>query len=718
MSFASQRHPGALKLLLHTACACICIAFIPTAPAQSHRDANGTDFQSSNKQAIALAKRLGRELSAEGLETIIGIRNVELLEEYGRNLEAGLKESNRGNDRARKLLPADIEALVVKHYADAELGAVLRGFFANGGVRYQSRALFDLMYAEWTSGYVRPSTGALRNSILATDLAGIEQPLLDLLKKPAFANSYDGQAVIGFLAERKFRPATPLLGVLAQSGKANDESSRRTYDALLIIGGNDANAAILKKLKWLRDQPSAPAVTEEIEYLMGELAIKIDVLPWQYGEFRKSLPAILTTKMKRYLIEINRRTSETQGTPEILTFLATPSLFDGALGVLSASESPEVWTKTRDEIARLRQAQEIGAAEYNNAKPRLDRMIANPDEVFAERKRQDREKSFDTRLAALKAHANELRRRRDAVPEEFVGHYDKYLQSLLALAAEFAELPRANTLRQSIDSEYVSLAGYVRFKLKQPLKAIDLYERGARTRKGTISRIGLVDTLLFDLRDAKRALAALTPTTLSERTKSAEPAGNEIDAAFAGWYSNWVRHQTEFLKSGKSFSGSMGQAQFAECTALVFLGGAMTSGDDMFGLAPLYARRTESARQPGGGPAATQMAHDDVAKKLTGLPASNLTLMSTLGFVGSLPDAGSILEYVARHDPAGYISACLFATVSAAAKGGDPGHSATRLHSRPGIATTGADTPIDIAAERFLSEHKISVGSETKFRRK
>src|SRR6185369_17999398 len=107
------------------------------------------------------------------LETIVRARNLDLLAAYDR----GLRNATLGKP-VRAPLPAGIEAIIIRNYADPVIGGALR-VLCTGGADYQTRALFDLFYAEWRSGKVRPSTYPMRDSALKTTVEGVEKPLLD-----------------------------------------------------------------------------------------------------------------------------------------------------------------------------------------------------------------------------------------------------------------------------------------------------------------------------------------------------------------------------------------------------------------------------------------------------------------------------------------------------------------------------------------------------------
>jgi hypothetical protein len=89
---------------------------------------------------------------------------------------------------------------------------------------------------------------------------------------------------------------------------------------------------------------------------------------------------------------------------------------------------------------------------------------------------------------------------------------------------------------------------------------------------------------------------------------------------------------------------------------------------------------------------------DDLARQLDALPASRLTLLGTIEHASVLNDPKRILVYFMRHDPSGYWSAALFASIRRQPE------SATQ--AMPGLVAPTSAEPraINVAAERFVRE--------------
>ena len=101
----------------------------------------------------------------------------------------------------------------------------------------------------------------------------------------------------------------------------------------------------------------------------------------------------------------------------------------------------------------------------------------------------------------------------------------------------------------------------------------------------------------------------------------------------------------------------------------------------------------------------------DLAQKLEALPASRLTLIATIQPLTALPDADSILRYLARNDPSGYWSTCLLGTAAFIAQQGEAGKAEAARNGTalllPGLA--GQPNALSAAATQFLRVRGLRV---------
>jgi DNA-binding beta-propeller fold protein YncE/tetratricopeptide (TPR) repeat protein len=652
----------------------------------------------SNPQAREQAEKLGRERSAAGLQSIIAAHDADLMAAYDR----GFRETSMRvyTENKPNRLPADVEALIVKHYHDPQLGYSLRRLIFQNGTRYQTRAFFDLLHADWRSGKEKSDV------IFQTDLAGIEAPLLETLRPVNPSELSFAFSLVGFLAERKYRPAVPVLIPKGRDAKPGSELAMVVHNALLRIGTREASDAVLRRLAWLRVQPPGPEVTMETERIIGWIDQAPVDTPLDFAAFRKALPTVLSDNVKSSLLSVIGRRKERQGVPDALGLLADIKQYPRNLETLIAFDSPDVWKQARAEIERLKQQGVLNDGAYRWATSLLDAKIANPEKHFADKKQLERQKEFDAKQSVLYATRNALQQGKDAQSEQYVAASLGYLRKAEQLAQNYTDLPTSVVLRNDMGSYYLSLGNLVRFKLKQTERALELYASAQRLGD-RFAAFAIADTYQFDLRDKAKALAEYQ--RLLEQQRHTTGSSNDMDAGLANWARTWLVHQIEYLKTGKSFSGTIGQDDIGSVGLLFHFGAGGTIQDDYLGLARFYRALMEGAR---GEPGAQQLDRDEMSRMLETLPASGLTLGRTVRLLTLMPDADAILHYLDRHDPAGYASASFFATVDFMDRQADAGRETAMLLPGLALPPAGPTHPLRAAAARFVKERKISLKTE------
>jgi hypothetical protein len=154
------------------------------------------------------AFEMGKKADAAGLVRIIATGDPVLVGKFDYGMATARIE----------VLPPEVEALIVKHFDDPKLGKWLRQYRG----RYTTRALFDKHYARLKEGY--RSDDPSFEQILRTDLAGIEEELLQLEAKWPRQPAYPSGAV-SFAGRRKHPAAVaPLIASLEASYRDDSRS--------------------------------------------------------------------------------------------------------------------------------------------------------------------------------------------------------------------------------------------------------------------------------------------------------------------------------------------------------------------------------------------------------------------------------------------------------------------------------------------------------------
>jgi len=232
---------------------------------------------------------------------------------------------------------------------------------------------------------------------------------------------------------------------------------------------------------------------------------------------------------------------------------------------------------------------------------------------------------------------------------------------------------------------WLQLGNFARFRLRDPRRALELYARAERAGMG-FAIFAQGDTWQFDLRDDKRAIAEYRRNL--EKLPQVETPGNR-GGAFVAWGRRWLTSQIAYLESGRTFTGAIGRDDVEGVGVLTMFGAMPPGQDDDLGFFP-------------GG----ELDHADIPRRLANLLPSGWTLMRAASVLGGMPDARSILAFLARNDPAGYASACFFGLVDLTARqqAQEGGMAARRANPM-----FGGSQALQEAKARFLRERKITL---------
>jgi hypothetical protein len=657
----------------------------PNAPATANR----------NQEALDLALRLGHEWSVEGLEAMVDSGNADLIGAYARGFRATAMSRSRAQGTPHVALPEGIESLIVAHYADQKVGPALLELIRASSAHYRTRALFDLLLADWRSGRHRAGSLFMRDIILYTDAEGIEPQLLEALKAMNGEDGGDGTGILYFLGARHYAPAVPVFADMLR--RAKPDGARSLTDVMVTrLGTPQAIDAVLGRLAWLRDQSPSTAVLGEISFIEGKLAALPPDKPLDYAVFRKSLPATLDADQRSMLLALVANRKEKAGYSEIVPMLGEPKLYVSALNALVDSDSPDIWRKARAEIERLKREGQLDEGRYAYASRLLDEKITRPERHFAEKRERERAVEFEARSKPLVAELRRVQALQTRDPERYVEEAPAALQRLDALATQYVGLPPADVgLRGELANEYLNVGNVVRFRLRQPRRALDFY-LAAQAQGSTVAALALGDLYQFDLRDSAKALAAYRAQLDGIKKKSGTT--NDIEAGIAMWLSRWLGAQIEYLEDGKRFRGDITDEDLGVPAFMLAYGGGSPAWSPPEIDALKRAVASAFARTPQG----AGIDRRDLAAKLERLPASAFMLAQTAALATLLPDAPALLAYLEKHDPAGYGSASFFGL---ATRRSEVGGSAVML---PGLALDdSADNPVRIAAARFLRERQV-----------
>lgn len=499
-------------------------------------------------------------------------------------------------------LPAPLEALIVEHFADAVVRRPLLSLVASELDRFErypkhrSRKLFDLLHAELKAAR---DTHHHAIKIIATTLP-VEAELAALLAQldPAAANE-----IVMFLGERRYAPAVPAL-VALQARVPHERNVNGMLEridwAYLQIATPQAIAALLARLRALGGMRTEQAGWEISNVLMSAAEQRVPA----YGELAAALPAELNENQWSALIQLIARRKEKAAIRDLVRAAAQSTKADEAVSAVLAIGEPADWRAVRAALARSPLSRE----RVTPLERRLDTALADTGRFVAERERPEGERAHaqeKSRIAALRA----------TDPQRYATE----------MRASLAKAPPGPGLAQ----DYLSLAAFQRFALRQPDDAIASYAGASRLREPgslDIAATATADVYRFDKRDAGTALEHYRSALASYRSPS-----QSREAALYAAFRTWIEREIAFLESGRRFSGTVGRADME----MAFYWLAMAA--------------MQAPMQP---PAD--------AGALERLPPSQYQLGRAYPAMLTLAPR-EMLAFFERHDPAGYLTASVLA---------------------------------------------------------
>jgi tetratricopeptide (TPR) repeat protein len=285
----------------------------------SHASAQITESERRLLQGaitVGAANESGKAADAGALERIVALGDPELVRAFSRGLDVARVEQ----------MPADIEAIVVRHFDDPRVGAALRAL----SPRYRTRKLFDLQYARVQAAFKADEPSF--KEILRTDQPGIDEDLMRIADKfpvphdelppviifvgtrhhpaavPALVASIDqGYKVLGRVAPMHNRPLGLLLEYpdVAVWRRASDELERlkregRVADEAYAAGKQQVDRALADPQLTLARMRARDARVqfEKRRAALGVGSVRIDAM-------RSESPRIYADQQAKYLARLD-----------------------------------------------------------------------------------------------------------------------------------------------------------------------------------------------------------------------------------------------------------------------------------------------------------------------------------------------------------------------------------------------------------------------------
>jgi hypothetical protein len=729
-------------------------------------------------KAKALARRLGEAASAPGLAAILERSDEWRLGDYAYGYSS----------RPRPVLPAEIEALMVRHFNAAPNHRFkFTRMITEGRSKYRTEDLRRLLLSALSSS---PDShkAILVPAIVNTDLPGLEAPLLEQVSKvprsAAYYSSDEWQIhvpAVQFFGQRGYAPAVPYVSVVLRTSRPNSDVRRseataalaalvridanaavvegsmhferltrepQTNDAqmerlrafellrqanapftvgqlagllrdrrpndplaqsvvraLLAMPQKEAVDAVLERMKWVGRQTEGWPLTE-VEATLAALTKLPAPSPLDLARLREAMPPVPNDTIVGLHMDVIGRRRE--GVADLIAYLTRAQPGTSALERLIAFESPDVWREARAGLEQLHETQKISPERYAYARARLDDLIGDPEKYFAAKRAQQLAAAFQDERGKLDRFRIAANRARKSHPATYVEQMEQWLAGLEALQSKYAALPAAAAVQSERSRAWLELATHARFVEKRPDKAVALCEKAAALpRTGAFDQRPFIDILIadvyqFDLSAPGKALERYE-TALQGFEKmgssSAEWEGT------AQWWTTWLRTEIEYLKTGKRFTGTLTRDD-----AIGFFFAAFLLSDSQFG-AIRYSGYFASLAEMAASGDPSKIDRTRMAAALNELAPSRLHLFASVRFLSLLADEKQILDFLARHDRSGHLSARFLGAVPYVDRmlKDEEDHRSREFVAAllPGLGNDARDSALRRASERFLKDRGI-----------
>jgi len=452
------------------------------------------------------------------------------------------------------------------------------------------------------------------------------------------------------------------LAALLRDRRPNDPLAQSVVRALLTMPQKEAVDAVLERMKWVGRQTEGWPLTEVEGTLAALTKLPAPSLP-DLARLREAMPPVPNDTIVGLHMDLIGRRRE--GVADLIAYLPRAQPGTSALERLIAFESPDVWREARAGLERLHEAQKIADPRYHYARSRLDELIADPERYFAAKHaaalaaalQQERDKLGRFRIAANTA-------RKSAQAAAYVANLEQWLAGMESLQAKYAVLPAAANLQTDRSRAYMELAAHARFVERQPKKALDFYDKASALYQTAPHHdvrpwidLMAADLYQFDLAAPAGAIQRYE-SALQGLERMRAGAGNRAELEFVDRRVTWTRNEIDYLKTGRRFAGAtLTRDEILSVLGWGFMLGGVELGE--FHQMQPYAALIEAL----GRGDLRQIDRARVAATLAELPPSRLHLFAALPLVSLIPDEKQILNFLARHDPSGHLSARLFAAV-------------------------------------------------------
>ena len=609
----------------------------------------------ADSSASKLAAELGEAGNVEALKEIARLGDYRLLDDYVYPF-----------GRSRGELPAEVEALLVKLLRDPKLwrsALPLIGRWPECRHTYASRELFDTLREIQESPPNSAATSELAIHFVCTTRRDFDVAMAQTIAK---SKARDRSLIVNYLIKKRAVNTIPALETaLTSIPSQKDDYIHGQIDlAFLEFDTPESIEAFYHRVAWIGRNPTAPGVEQEVRSVASKLEYWPPTTPLSYRRLRPLLVAVPVSQHTLSMINATKRIKDPAAARDLLAFVDGPYGANAIEAILEVG-APADWRTLDEKLAALPSQHALNDAKYKALRDRLKTNVTAPDVAVAQRDSMNRMQAWRTARSGIEQRAKPQETLRRGDPARYAAETQSYLASAEKLLEVDASEPEVRSYRGTVAGEYQRLATFTRFTLKEPARAVRLYEHsiaiGAPLRRefylGTMERMGLADTLRFDLRDDTRALVVYREL-LARLKQEPRPTGDG-EAAIGSLLVEWLDAEIAFLAEGKRYTGQPSLESVSGVGMMLYFtdGGTGFASDDAEMAALLGAARAK------GGMSGEQKR--EAAVKLEAFTPSQARFVWAFQILPQLGSPERIAAFARRHDPSGFATANAYATLHA-----------------------------------------------------
>jgi hypothetical protein len=604
--------------------------------------------------AYQMAQKLGEAGNVEALKEIARLGDYRVLDSYVHAFW-----------RFRGPLPAEAEPILARLLRDPKLrrsAIALIGRPPECPRSYASRELFDTLREIQADPAAAASFGGLlAEHFVCTTRRDVDMEMAEMITR---SRATDRSAIVHYLVKHKAVDTVPTLerALAVIPMRQGDFIHASILTAFLQLDTPDSITAFYRRIAWIGRNPAAPGVEQEVSAISGHLQYENwpPRTPWRYEPLRPLLVSVPPGRHTYAMIQATRRIKDPAAARDLLAFIDGP-YGAAALEAIIEIGTPADWRAAQEKVSSLPPQHALNEQKNKGLRDRLAANLAAPGKAVSERERTNRMQAWSAARSELEQKVKPQEALRQSDPARFAAEQEAYLARAEKLLERDPAEPPVQGYRATLAGEYERLATFTRLSLKNATRAVPLYERaiaiGAPLPRhwnaGVRERLGLADTLRFDLRDSARALELYQE--VRARLAQEPRSRNDTEAAIESVMLEWLDAEIAFLVQGRRYAGQPSLEASGVATLLFGEGAAFLALDDVEMTALLAA-----ARDKGG------MSSDrkrEAAARLEALPPSQARFMSAFRLLPALGSPERIAAFARRHDPTGFVSAIAFASL-------------------------------------------------------